>query len=281
MIDLHCHILPGIDDGAGDLSVSLEMARLHQEQGVRYVACTPHILPGVYHNSGPAIRAAMEVLQRDIHEAGLNVTLVVGADNHIVPDFVDGLRRGHLLALGDTRYVLVEPPHHVAPPRVADLFFQILLAGYVPILTHPERLSWIENKYDLMEELVERGVWLQVTSGSLTGRFGRRPKYWAERLLSDGLVHILASDSHNVDRRPPDLAEGFAAAVRAVGRDEAHNLVAVRPEGVLFNALPAALPPPCSVVARGTGRGGDHAGQAPISGTSGGVFKRVRNLFAH
>src|SRR5262245_29777691 len=138
MIDLHCHILPGIDDGAADLSVSLAMARASVADGVSVVACTPHILHGLYHNSGPQIRQATEQLQQALNHEGIPLHLVVGADIHIVPDFVAGLRSGHLISLADTRYVLVEPPHHVAPVRLENLFFSLLVAGYVPILTHPE-----------------------------------------------------------------------------------------------------------------------------------------------
>ena len=144
MIDLHCHILPGIDDGAADLSVSTEMAKAFVADGVSVVACTPHILPGLYHNSGPQIRQATAQLQQHLNREGISLRLVTGADNHIMPDFVAELRSGHLLSLADTRYVLVEPPHHVAPPRLEDLFFNLLVAGYVPILTHPERLTWIQ-----------------------------------------------------------------------------------------------------------------------------------------
>jgi protein-tyrosine phosphatase len=133
MIDLHCHILPGLDDGAPDLNVARAMARAFVADGVEAVACTPHILPGLYHNTGPGIRNAVDRLQRGLDADEIPLRLVTGADNHIVPDFVAGLRSGHLLSLADTRYVLVEPPHHVAPARLEDLFFNILVGGYVPI----------------------------------------------------------------------------------------------------------------------------------------------------
>src|SRR5262245_55448640 len=111
MIDLHCHILPGIDDGATDLSVSIAMARAFVTDGVTVVACTPHILPGVYANSGPQIRAATAALQQALDEKGIALRLLPGADNHITPTFVAELTSGHLLSLADSRYVLVEPPH--------------------------------------------------------------------------------------------------------------------------------------------------------------------------
>jgi len=238
MIDLHSHILPGIDDGAADVSISLDMARAYVAQGVDCVACTPHILPGLYHNSGPAIRDAVKDLQQRLVEADIPLRLTTGADNHITPDFVSGLQSGHLLTLGDSRYVLVEPPHNVAPVYLEELFFSILVAGFVPILTHPERLKWIESKYDVIQRLAERGTWMQITSGSLLGRFGKRAQYWAERMLSEGLVHILSTDAHDNVRRPPDLLKGRIAAENLVGAQETETLVVIRPKAILSNRLP-------------------------------------------
>src|SRR5436190_353543 len=144
LIDLHCHLLPGIDDGSKDLATSLAMAHMAAADGIGTIACTPHILPGVYNNTGPAIRAAVDRLRRCIAEAGLSIALVTGADVHIAPDLGVQLREGRVLTLNDSRFLLVEPPHHVLPPRFEDLIFGLQASGYVPILTHPERLSWIE-----------------------------------------------------------------------------------------------------------------------------------------
>jgi protein-tyrosine phosphatase len=250
MIDLHCHILPGIDDGAADLTVSLQMARSFVGDGVSVVACTPHILPGLYHNTGPQIRSAIAALQQVLDQEGIPLLLVAGADNHIVPDFAAGLKAGHLLSLAGSRYVLVEPPHHVAPVRIEDLFFNLILAGYVPILTHPERLSWIKSHYEMLQRLVRAGVWMQITAGSLTGMFGSKAQYWAERMLDDGYVHILATDAHNVDRRPPNLSQGFERAANRIGIDAAQHLVVTRPRGVIDDVSPSILPPPHAASAR-------------------------------
>ena len=177
MIDLHCHILPGIDDGATDVSVSLAMARAQVKQGVTVVACTPHILPGLYHNSGPAIREAIAQLQGVLQQEEIPLRLVTGADVHMTPDFAGGLRSGRLLSIADSRYVLVEPPHHTAPPQLEDFFFNLVVAGYVPILTHPERLSWVPSRYEMIKRLVQGGVWMQLTAGSFAGAFGRNALY--------------------------------------------------------------------------------------------------------
>jgi protein-tyrosine phosphatase len=242
MIDLHCHILPAIDDGADVLETSLAMARMAVDDGIGVLACTPHIYPGLYENDAPGIRRAMVALQRALDEAGIPLKLVIGADVHLAPDLAERIEAGQVPTLNDTRYLLLEPPHHVAPPRFEASVFDLIAAGWVPVITHPERLSWVEPHYEAFRRLVHAGAWMQITSGSLTGRFGRHAQRVAERMLDDGLVHILATDSHGVKRRPPLLAEGREAAAHRVGAEEAWHMVYTRPRGILQNRSPEALP---------------------------------------
>jgi protein-tyrosine phosphatase len=243
LIDLHSHLLPGIDDGAKDLATSLAMARVASSDGISTIACTPHILAGVYNNNGPAIRRAVTQLAESIAKAGIPITLVTGADVHIAPDLDVRLRDGRALTLNNSRYLLLEPPHHVLPPRLEDLIFGLQAAGYVPIVTHPERLSWIEGHYDLIGRLVSSSVLMQITAGSVMGRFGRGPRYWAERMLDEGLCHLLATDAHNTEQRAPRMAEARDVVAQRLGDDEAINLVLRRPQGILDNLSPADLPP--------------------------------------
>lgn len=242
MIDLHCHILPGIDDGPADLSVSLAMARCAVQDGITFTACTPHIYPGLYENNRAGIEAAVEALRRELAQHQIPLQLGTGADVHLAPDLAGGIRSGRVPTICGTRYLLLEPPHHVAPPRFNESVFTLMAAGYVPVITHPERLSWIESHYSVFTDLVKQGAWMQLTAGSLTGRFGRRPQYWAERMLDEGQVHILATDSHHVDKRPPLLAEGRDAAAKRLGEQEAMHLVLSRPQGILDDVAPGELP---------------------------------------
>ncbi len=248
MIDLHCHLLHGLDDGPRSLEESLEMARLMVADGIGVAACTPHIMPGVFNNDGPTIRERVARLQEELDRAGVPLTLVAGADVHMAPNLTGALRSGAALTIHDSGYVLIEPPHHVPPPRIDEAFFDLMAAGYQPILTHPERLTWIERKYDAIERLFAAGVWMQVTAGSLLGDFGPAPKHWAERILDAGMCHILATDAHNPTRRPPRLRAGFEAAKARVGLDEAINLVVHRPFGILENRGVSAMPPPVGAV---------------------------------
>ena len=244
MIDLHCHILPGLDDGPRDLETSLEMARMAVADGITTIACTSHILPGLYPYTAAKLLAATDHLRCALHQSDITLDLVCGADAHMDLQFAQKLSRREIPTIADSRYVLVEPPYHVAPIRMEQFFFEILLAGYVPILTHPERLRWVSERYPIFERLARRGVWMQITAGSLTGRFGREPRYWAERMIDEGRVHVIATDAHDTRHRPPDLSKGFEAAARRVGGREATNMVLTRPRGVLENEPPSSLPLP-------------------------------------
>jgi len=237
MIDLHCHILPEIDDGAVDIGVSVAMARMAVADGIGTIACTPHIQPGVYKNTGESIAAAVGLLEDALAEAGIPLQLVIGADAHLAPGMLGDLRSGHIPTLAGSRYFLFEPPHHVVPPRLHDFVFGLVTGGYVPILTHPERVSWIDSQYDLIKQLAVSGVLIQLTAGSIMGQFGRRAKYWSERLLSDGMVDLLATDAHDVTNRRPLLAAAREAVSRRFGDEMATRLVATNPLCVLQNVI--------------------------------------------
>ena len=235
MIDLHCHILPGIDDGARNMDVSLKMARIAHEDGITVIVCTPHITPGIFDNDAWRIYDALQELQAALDEEGIPIQLYMGADIHVSPDMPGRLSDGAWPSIAGTRYFLFEPPHHVLPPNILSLARKLLDMGLVPMLTHPERLTWIEKHYDVITALDEAGAVVQITAGAITGRFGDRPRYWSERLLEEGRVDIIATDAHSVRGRPPLLAEGRDAAARIVGEKAAWDMVETTPLAMLRN----------------------------------------------
>jgi protein-tyrosine phosphatase len=244
-------MLPGIDDGAPDEQTSLAMARIAVGDGITFTACTPHIYPGLYENNTRLIRERVAVLQTKLDAEGIALRLTSGADAHLTPELLNRLKTGTAPTLNGGRYFLLEPSHHVAPPRFEESVFNFLVSGYVPVITHPERLSWIKTNYEVFKRLAERGAWMQITSGSLTGRFGKGAKYWGERMLDEGLVHILATDAHSISRRAPLLAEGQKVAEKYVGKEEAHRLVYERPRAILDDIAPARVTPIPALLADG------------------------------
>lgn len=244
MIDLHSHILPGIDDGARTLAESLAMARMAVADGVHTMACTPHIYPGLYPNDGPLIARRRDALQAELDQAGIPLRLVVGADVHLVPGLLDGLRSGRVPTLNGSRYLLLEPSHTTPPPRFEEAVGELIVAGYTPLITHPERLTWIAQHHAAFLRLVRRGAWMQVTAGALTGVFGPHARYWGERFVGEGHAHVLASDTHSTGRRNPCLGEALHRAGQLLGPAEARRLVLDRPQAVIDDAPSLRVPLP-------------------------------------
>lgn len=237
MIDLHSHILFGIDDGASDLGVSLEMARQAVDDGVEVMACTPHFLPGLFDPSPADVTRRVEVLNDALADSAIDLAVVSGCEAHVRPDMVGRLRSGKLLAIHRGRYVLCEMPEAVRPPNLDHLFFNMLTAGYIPLIAHVERYAWATRDVPWISRMAESGILMQVTAGSLLGNYGRGPQSLAITLLQKNLVHIVASDAHDTRRRPPGLAKARDFVAREVGREVARRLFATTPESILMNGM--------------------------------------------
>jgi protein-tyrosine phosphatase len=252
LIDLHCHMLPGIDDGAPDLATALEMAAIAVADGISLVACTPHIHPGRYENTAEGISRACDEFRVALAQAGIELDITYGADTQIVPDLLQGLQSGSIPTLHGSRYFLFEPSHHIPQEGMLTLLERLLDAGYVPVITHPERLHYIDRHYDQFLQAAAMGAWLQLTAGSVTGRFGARIQGVAWRFLRDGVTHLLATDAHNLKNRAPLLAEGRDVAATLVGEEEAERLVSIRPAAVIANQAPDEVAVPAVAMAGGS-----------------------------
>jgi len=265
MIDLHSHILPGIDDGSPDLDVSLWMARIAVADGITHMACTPHIVAGIYDNSARSIADAVALLQVELKHAQIPLELFVGADAHIAPDLPERLASGDVPTLNNSRYFLFEPTHHILPPRIEDLALRLINAGFVPILTHPERLTWIGSHYGVIEHLKDAGCLIQLTAGSIEGAFGRTALYYAEKLIDEDRVDIVASDAHNTGIRQPCLSRAHALLAARIGEEEADTMLLQRPYKILSNQ-------PIATAAASSSRRGP--GEKPSAGRFG-TFARI------
>lgn len=198
MIDLHNHILPGLDDGAADLEESLEIARQFVSEGVRTVAATPHRDPS--RESGADRETVLTVLaavQRAIREANIDLEVLQGQEFYFSPEALPLLERGDVCTLGPSRALLIELPFDTRPLYLDDLLFRAQLAGFQLILGHPERYRYVQRDVGYVQPLVERGVALQVTAPALLGEYGTGVRETAETLLQRGFCALAASDRHH------------------------------------------------------------------------------------
>lgn len=233
MIDIHSHILPAIDDGAKNIEEALEMCVIAVEDGIETIVATPHLLDGRYDHSYFEIANAVENLRRILKEKGLNLNILSGADIHAVPNLPEFLKRpGADFTLGmNGRYFLLEFPFDFAPKRqLEELVFEIMLDGFVPIITHPERCSAFQEDRALVNLFYERGALYQITAMSVTGDFGDEAEKCASYMLKRGLAHFIASDAHSAKRRKPVLSRAFKKIEADYGESTAYRLFVGNPK---------------------------------------------------
>ncbi|MBF0424969.1 MAG: capsular biosynthesis protein [Magnetococcales bacterium] len=235
-VDIHCHILPGLDDGPGDRQLSLAMARRALESGTRVLVATPHITPGIYDNSLSRIERETARMRDDLLQHQIDLDLRCAADVRLCPELLRLATEESLPTLnrgGPRRYFLLEFPHDSIPPGSDKVVRRLLDRRYVPILTHPERNAAVLAHSEKLTPFLEMGCLCQVTAGSLAGEFGLAVQRCAIRLLEKEWIHLMASDAHDMLHRPPDLRQGVEAAARVVGLARALSMVTSVPKAIL------------------------------------------------
>lgn len=232
MIDIHCHLLPGIDDGASDLRDALALARIAVANGITHAVATPHIHLGRYENDSGRIEQARDRLWDALGEAEISLGLGFAAEVRIDPMILPMLDEGRIPFLGMVdgyHIMLLEFPHSHIPPGSDKLVSHLLGRNIRPMIAHPERNRDIMANLAKVEPFVRLGCLLQVTAGSVAGYFGAESRRRSIQMLEQGWVEVLASDAHNLDYRPPELESGRQAAAEVIGDAAAWDLVMTNP----------------------------------------------------
>ena len=244
--DLHCHILPGIDDGPERAEDAFAMARVAAADGARVVVATPHATQVAAHGGKRALVHRIVDLNNTVQDLGIDLEVLVGTEHLLTMDLIDEVRRGNVVTLNGSRYLLVEINFLQYPPDINEALFQIQVRGMVPVLAHPERQATIQKQPEILADLVERGVISQVTGGSLLGHFGRDAQRSAEYLIQHNLVHLIASDGHSPGPYRPPVLYGAARTVESiVGEAGARLLTEENPQAIVTDGtvrLPEAQP---------------------------------------
>ncbi|OGW85957.1 MAG: hypothetical protein A3C35_07255 [Omnitrophica bacterium RIFCSPHIGHO2_02_FULL_46_11] len=234
MIDLHTHVIPGVDDGARSWEEALAMCRMAWEDGTRILVATPHRFNGVYDHDTDHIESQLLELRKRLQEEQIELEVLQGGELYSRPDLPTLLAEDPALSLNGTkRYFLLEFPHSILPPGAPQLIFQLALKNFIPIIVHPERNLYLQRKPELVEDFVRQGALCQITAMSVTGEFGVKPAECAEELLKRNCVHAVASDTHNIKGRPPVLSKAYQEVSRRFGADRARDLFELFPKKIL------------------------------------------------
>ncbi|HEX2922730.1 MAG TPA: CpsB/CapC family capsule biosynthesis tyrosine phosphatase [Chloroflexota bacterium] len=235
MIDLHCHILPGVDDGPTTPEEALAMARVAIQDGLHTIVATPHGAEGVYSGRLDDTVKRLDAFGSFLSSHGVQLKLLPGLEVYLTPKTPSLCREGAVYPLNSSRYLLVEFSVDMVPPYVEQALFELQLQGLVPIIAHPERNMEIAAAPEKLERMVRKGMLAQVTAGSITGEFGGQARAAAEAMLSRGLVQIIASDAHAATRRPPRMSGAVRRAAQLVGEEAAESMVEAVPAAILAN----------------------------------------------
>ncbi len=251
MVDIHFHLLPGLDDGPETLDLALEMLEMAVGEGTTHIVATPHanarypFLPDV----------VAERLAEMRQHAGDRVKIVSGCDFHLSFENLQDLRSHRdRYTIDGKGYLLVEFADYSIPPAIEQTFHELQLAGITPIVTHPERNRLLCQHTDWLDKWASHGCPLQITAGSLLGRFGEKAREIAERWLSADRIHILASDAHNVTSRPPGLRDVYQRVVELRGEETARALCIENPLAAIEGRPLPWMPEPDAAIAAAPAR---------------------------
>jgi protein-tyrosine phosphatase len=230
MVDIHTHILPGIDDGSKSWEMTAEMCRMAAADGITHIAATPHSNEVYEYN-----RERFTRMLGQLHDAGDGVlAFSLGCDFHFSPENIrDALDHPHRYTIGDTQYLLIEFNNYALPATVMQDVLSLQSCGMVPIITHPERIPPLMKNPEMVLRLLEQGCLVQVTANAITGSWGQRSQKVAEWLLERQAVHVVASDCHDPVRRRPIMSEARDAIAELAGGDVADALVTHNPEAIV------------------------------------------------
>lgn len=241
MIDLHCHLLHGIDDGPDTLEQSLELCRIAVAEGTTHAVVTPHIHPGRWENTRESIEQKHQSLKAMLAEQNIPLQLGFAGEVRLSDQIMQQIADDEIPFYGEVdgyRIMLLEFPHgHIIPGSI-KLVEWLLKRNIRPLIAHPERNKQVMKDIGHIQPFIDAGCWLQLTAGSLTGGFGANAQGVAWQLLQDDVVKVVASDGHNAKTRPPSMKQAFARIGQEYGDERAFHLMLDAPASIIRNQSP-------------------------------------------
>ncbi|MEE1283676.1 MAG: CpsB/CapC family capsule biosynthesis tyrosine phosphatase [Acutalibacteraceae bacterium] len=235
MVDIHCHILHGVDDGSGNLTDSLEMAQLAVKNGTKTIFATPHCnMPHYFENfMSTELEQRLSALQKMLDERNVGLTVYCGHEIYLAEGFLQRLKKSELVTLNRSRYPLVEFDFYEQASDAYRKIEMLVSEGYVPIVAHPERYAFVNEDEYAVGKLRRCGALIQLNSGSFSGSFGRKPAVTAENILYHQLADFVASDAHSQYSRTPDLSQAHEFVCENFSYDYANVLFRINPGKVI------------------------------------------------
>lgn len=233
MIDIHCHILPYIDDGAESMEEAIKMARIAYSEGITNIVATPHYIEDVGYPSYDEISQRVEKIKIAIKSEGIGVEIIQGSEAYITWNLPLSIKNRDIPTINNTQYLLVEFPMFNMPIYSEDVIYKLKLMGITPIIAHPERYRYVMENPNILIKYIDIGALCQINSGSITGKFGKKIMKISKTLLSHDMVHFVASDGHSSGARAPILRSAYQKVRDIYGEKKSEKLFKINPQRII------------------------------------------------
>ncbi|MBD7911784.1 tyrosine-protein phosphatase [Clostridium cibarium] len=214
MIDIHSHILPGIDDGSKNIKMTLDMLRIAEKDGITEIVATPHFCRGYGETPYEEVRELVKEFNKVILSEGINLTINYGQEVYYSENMIDDYKKGLIGTINDSKYMLFELPMRKMESEAFDIIYELQVLGIIPVLAHPERYKFIMDKPSYINKFIEEGVLFQMNAGSIRGDFGATVKKTAGILLEHGIYNFIGSDGHNDTTRKTEISDGIDLSIQ-------------------------------------------------------------------
>lgn len=233
LFDIHCHIIPGVDDGASNMEESIKMLKMEYAEGVRTIIATPHFRVGMFETPPEEIIGQFELLKRTASEENCGIELYLGCEFHANMDMMKYLRTGKARTMAGSRFVLTEFSGRDEKGYIRGRLNSLISNGCRPVIAHIERYGCLRKDISFIEELVEMGAYVQVNAGSITGDGGFATRHFCRKLLKEGLIHFVGTDAHGTRRRVPKIKEAYSYIAKTMGNRYADAIFITNPQRMI------------------------------------------------
>lgn len=235
MIDVHSHILPNIDDGSRSIEETFNMIKEAKEAGFEGIICTSHYMENYYETNRPEREVWINAIRENLRAKNIDIDLYLGNEIYMTENIIKLLEDEKATTLNDTSYVMFELPINVEPENLYDIIYEMQQCKIVPVLSHPERYSFVQTDPELVYDLIEKGVLMQANYGSIIGEYGKKAQMIVKKFLENNMIHMLGTDVHSQETIYPKVPEIIEELIILIGEEKVNELTTINPKLMLNN----------------------------------------------
>ena len=235
MIDIHCHILPNVDDGSESLEESIAMAKIAESEGITKIVNTSHCHFDFKYKKGNELKLELEKFNQALKEENINIEVLLGNELYYTSDLIERFDELDFFSMNNSKYILMEFSPINFPKNIEDVIYEIKIRGYIPIIAHAERYKQVQEDVNIVLDCIEEGALIQVNASSILGKNGEKAEDTSKKLLDNNMVHFVATDAHSSNRRRPLIKDSYNYILKNYGKEVSEKLFIENPTAVIEN----------------------------------------------